>query len=79
MKHFNGFCFMMNRNVCKYERDDGGIFDPENLMIKNEDTFNWRVLLPNNDIKYPNINTTILNKTLPTFLSLTSCLSVLFP
>jgi GT2 family glycosyltransferase len=49
MKFFNGFFFMMSRNICKYERDDGKLFDPEFINIKNEDEFNWCNLIPNND------------------------------
>lgn len=49
MKHFNGFFFMFNRNVIQYEDPEGWLFDPANLMVKNEDTFNWRVLLPRDD------------------------------
>tara|TARA_R110002110_G_scaffold31903_13_gene111607 strand:- start:2756 stop:3580 length:825 start_codon:yes stop_codon:yes gene_type:complete len=49
MKHFNGFFFMMSRDICQYEREDGNLFDPDYLMTKNEDTFNWRVLLPADD------------------------------
>ena len=49
MKFFNGFFFMMNRDICKYERDDGNLFDPKFLMTKNEDEFNWSMLIPNDD------------------------------
>ena len=49
MKHFNGFFFMFNRNVTNYEHKDGWIFNPKNIMTKNEDDFNWQSLLPNND------------------------------
>jgi len=49
MKMFNGFFFMMNRNIIKYERGDGNLFDPKFIMFKSEDEFNWSVLLPNND------------------------------
>lgn len=49
MKHFNGFFFMLNRNVIQYENPEGWLFDPVNLMYKNEDTFNWKVLLPKDD------------------------------
>jgi len=49
MKHFNGFFFMFNRNVINYEDPEGWLFDPSNLMVKNEDTFNWRVLLVHDD------------------------------
>ena len=51
MKHFNGFFFMMSRNICKYERNDKNLFDPKFINIKNEDEFNWANLIPNND--YP--------------------------
>ena len=49
MKHFNGFFFMFNRNVKKHEHKDGWIFNPKNLMTKNEDEFNWQMLLPVDD------------------------------
>lgn len=49
MKMFNGFFFMMNRNVIKYEREDGLLFDPEKIMYQGEDEFNWATLIPNND------------------------------
>ena len=49
MKMFNGFFFMMSRNIIKYERDDGFLFDPKFLMDKAEDEFNWSALIPNND------------------------------
>ena len=49
MKHFNGFFFMMNKNICQYERPDGNLFDPLFINVKNEDEFNWGNLIPNND------------------------------
>lgn len=49
MKMFNGFFFMMNRNVINYEREDGNLFDPQKIMFKAEDEFNWATLIPNND------------------------------
>jgi GT2 family glycosyltransferase len=49
MKHFNGFLFMHSREICKYEREDGNLYDPKHLMCKNEDEFNWKVMLPNDD------------------------------
>lgn len=49
MKHFNGFLFMHSREICKYERPDGNLYDPTHLMCKNEDEFNWKVMLPNDD------------------------------
>ena len=51
MKHFNGFFFMMSKDICKYEREDGNLFDPAFPNIKNEDEFNWCNLIPSND--YP--------------------------
>ena len=48
-KMFNGFFFMMNKKICEYEREDGNLFNPEFLMTKNEDEFNWANLIPNND------------------------------
>ena len=51
MKHFNGFFFMMNRQICQYEREDKNLFDPAFPNIKNEDEFNWCNLIPNDD--YP--------------------------
>ena len=49
MKMFNGFFFMMNKNICQYEREDGNLFRPEYVNIKNEDIFNWDNLLNNDD------------------------------
>jgi len=49
MKMFNGFFFMMNRNIIKYEREDGNLFDPSKIMYQGEDEFNWATLIPNND------------------------------
>lgn len=49
MKMFNGFFFMMNRNIIEYERPDGLLFDPKFIMHKAEDEFNWASLIPNND------------------------------
>jgi len=51
MKHFNGFFFMMNRQICQYERKDENLFDPTFVNVKNEDEFNWANLIPNDD--YP--------------------------
>lgn len=49
MKMFNGFFFMMNRNIIKYEHSDTELFEPKYIMTKNEDIFNWGKLIPNND------------------------------
>lgn len=49
MKMFNGFFFMMNRNIIKYERPDGLLFDPKFIIDKAEDEFNWSTLIPNDD------------------------------
>jgi len=49
MKMFNGFFFMMSKNICQYERADGNLFDPNFINVKNEDEFNWGNLIPNND------------------------------
>jgi len=49
MKHFNGFFFMMSKDICQYERPDGNLFDPVFINVKNEDEFNWGSLIPNND------------------------------
>ena len=49
MKMFNGFFFMMNRNVINYEYEDGALFNPSFNMTKNEDEFNWSKLIPNDD------------------------------
>ena len=51
MLMFSGFLFSLKRDVIKYEREDGNMFDPELLNYKNEDDFNWRVLLTNDE--YP--------------------------
>jgi len=50
-KMFNGFFFMMNRNIINYEHEKDILFNPEFPMTKNEDEFNWAKLIPNND--YP--------------------------
>jgi len=49
MKMFNGFFFMMNRNIINYQYSDKELFDPKYVMTKNEDEFNWSNLIPNND------------------------------
>jgi hypothetical protein len=49
MKMFNGFFFMMNRNVINYEYENGVLFNPNLNMTKNEDEFNWSKLIPNDD------------------------------
>tara|TARA_R110001583_G_scaffold75927_4_gene208505 strand:+ start:561 stop:1346 length:786 start_codon:yes stop_codon:yes gene_type:complete len=49
MKMFNGFFFMMNRNILNYEYSDTELFEPKYVMTKNEDIFNWSNLIPNND------------------------------
>tara|TARA_S200000501_G_scaffold332826_1_gene335794 strand:- start:1030 stop:1851 length:822 start_codon:yes stop_codon:yes gene_type:complete len=49
MKMFNGFFFMMNRNIINYQHSDRELFEPKYIMTKNEDEFNWKKLIPNND------------------------------
>jgi len=49
VKMFNGFFFLMTRKVIDYEREDGFLFDPEKIMYKCEDEFNWSKLIPHND------------------------------
>ena len=49
MKMFNGFFFMMNRDIITYQHSDEELFEPKNIMIKNEDEFNWGKLIPNDD------------------------------
>lgn len=49
MKMFNGFFFMMNRNIINYQHSDRELFEPKNIMTKNEDGFNWSKLIPNDD------------------------------
>lgn len=49
VKMFNGFFFMMNRNIINYEYEKDVLFDPNFNMNKNEDEFNWSKLIPNND------------------------------
>lgn len=51
MKMFNGFFFLMTRNVINYESKDGTLFDSTKPLYKAEDEFNWAKLIPNND--YP--------------------------
>ncbi len=49
MKMFNGFFFMMNRNIINYQYSDRELFEPKYIMTKNEDEFNWAKLIPNDD------------------------------
>ena len=49
MKMFNGFFFMMNRDIITYQHSDEELFEPKNIMTKNEDEFNWSKLIPNDD------------------------------
>ena len=49
MKMFNGFFFMMNRNIINYQYSDKELFEPKYIMTKNEDEFNWAKLIPNDD------------------------------
>jgi len=49
VKMFNGFFFMMNRNIINYEHSKDILFNPDFNMTKNEDNFNWSNLIPNND------------------------------
>lgn len=49
MKMFNGFFFMMNRNIINYQHSDNELFEPKYIMTKNEDEFNWSKLIPNDD------------------------------
>jgi GT2 family glycosyltransferase len=51
MLMFNGFCFSLKRKILNYERTDGLLFNPDLLNFKNEDDFNWSVLIPNDE--YP--------------------------
>ena len=46
---FNGFFFMMNRNIINYQHSDNELFEPKYIMTKNEDEFNWTNLITNND------------------------------
>ena len=49
MKMFNGFFFMMNRNIINYQYSDNELFEPKYIMTKNEDEFNWSKLITNDD------------------------------
>ena len=49
MKMFNGFFFMMNRNIINYEHSKDVLFNPNFNMTKNEDEFNWTNLITNYD------------------------------
>jgi GT2 family glycosyltransferase len=51
MLMFNGFFFSFKRKIIDYERSDGNLFNPEFLNFKNEDDFNWNVLIANDE--YP--------------------------
>jgi len=52
MKMFNGFFFMMSRNVVNYELVDGNLFYQKVQFNGNEDEFNWGTLIPNNDFPF---------------------------
>ena len=39
MKMFNGFFFMMNRNIINYQYSDKELFEPKYIMTKNEDEY----------------------------------------
>ena len=49
MKMFNGFFFMMNKNIIQYEQNKTDLFKTDKIMTKNEDQFNWDCLISNND------------------------------
>ena len=49
MKMFNGFFFMMNRNIINYEQNKNELFKTDKIMTKNEDQFNWDNLITNDD------------------------------
>ena len=49
MKMFNGFFFMMSREIMQYELSQDVLFNPNFNMTKNEDEFNWTNLITNND------------------------------
>ena len=49
MKMFNGFFFMMNRDITIYEQNDDELFKTDKIMTKNEDQFNWDNLITNDD------------------------------
>jgi glycosyltransferase involved in cell wall biosynthesis len=49
VKMFNGFFFMMNKNISNYEYENGVLFNPKYKITKNEDEFNWSKLIPNDD------------------------------
>ena len=40
---------MMNKKICRYELEDGNLFNPTFLNTKNEDQFNWNNLIANDD------------------------------
>ena len=44
---FNGFFFIMNKNIMKYELPDGNLFKPENINVGNEDDLNERLVKMN--------------------------------
>ena len=52
MKMFNGFFFMMNRDIINYQYSNTQLFDPKNVVTKNEDEFNWSKLIPNDDFLF---------------------------
>lgn len=48
---FSGFFFSLKRSIIEHERADGLLFNPDLLNYKNEDDFNWSILIPNDE--YP--------------------------
>ena len=52
MKMHNGFFFMMSRKLIEYEREDGNLWDPQFINIKNDDDLNWSILIPNNEYAF---------------------------
>lgn len=52
MKMHNGFFFMFSRKMIEYEREDGNLWDPKFINVKNDDNLNWEVLIPNNEFAF---------------------------
>ena len=43
LKMFNGFAFLMNKDIIKYEHDKENLFNPKNINVGNEDDLNERM------------------------------------
>jgi hypothetical protein len=43
IRHWTGFCMCFTREIISYEREDGNLFNPENINVGNDDDISSRV------------------------------------